>query len=215
MTMLKAIPMVLLALPLCAQAWDVRVEVPYPKGQNLLQTTLQGTGELVRGQLDTGKGYILTASHRIIRVGPVLKFEWSAELAQWQADGAIQKGTGTLASRLEQKGLGVGLNAQFWLPFTGLAGELGVIGRYHAYHFEGGGATQDENLVRPWLRVGLRCTLPIPVLSPYVTASYQQPITKDKPFVLNSPKDLQTYLTAQGAGQEFQRLWAFGVGVSF
>lgn len=215
MKIAQALPLLMLGVPLAAQAWDIRVEVPLPKGQNLPQTLLVGTGQLASGRLDTGKGFILTGSHRIVRVGPVLKFEWSAEVAQWRADGQLQQGTATTASRLEQRGLGLGLNAQFWVPFTGIAGELGVIGRFHSYRFEGGGSAQEENLVRPWLRVGLRWNLPFPGISPYVAASYQQPITKDKPLELKSVNDLQGYLTAQGAGQEFERLWAFGVGVAF
>jgi hypothetical protein len=53
------------------------------------------------------------------------------------------------------------------------------------------------------------------VVHPYVVASYQQPVTKDHPVRLSSASDLAAYLTAQGSGQEFQRLWTFGVGVAF
>jgi len=205
----------LLTLPLSAQAWDVRLEVPFPKGQNLPQTLLRGTLQLADGTLDTGKGAILTVSHRIVRVGPVLKFEWGAELAQWTANGQIQQGGATLASRLKQTGAGVGLNAQFWVPFTGVAGELGLSERFQSYRFEGGGSVQDHSLARPWLRVGIRYALPFFAVSPYLAASYQQPITKDKPVQLASAQDLAAYLSAQGSGQEFQRLWTFGVGVAF
>jgi hypothetical protein len=207
--------MVFLVLPLGAQAWDVRVEAPFPAGQNLPPTFLQSPGEVVSGSLDTGKGFILTGSHRIIRVGPVLKFEWSAELAQWRADGQLQEGTGAVPSRLEQKGFGLGVNAQFWVPFTGLAAELGAIGRYQKYTFQGGGASQDEHLIRPWLRAGLRWNLPMPGITPYLAVSYQQPVTRDKPRELNPAPDLKGYLAAQGAGQEFQRLWTVGIGLSF
>ena len=211
----QALPALVLGLPLAAQAWDLRLEIPFPKGQNLPQTFLLGTGELVQGNLDTGKGFILTGSHRIIRVGPVLKFEWSAEVAQWRADGQLQKGLGTASSSLVQKGVGLGVNAQFWVPFTGIAGELGVIGRFHSYRFAGGGSVQEENLVRPWLRAGLRWNLPFPGVTPYLTASYQQPITKEHPVKLGSASDLASYFTAQGSGQEFERMWTFGAGVTF
>ena len=53
------------------------------------------------------------------------------------------------------------------------------------------------------------------VVHPYLVASYQQPVTKDHPVQLSSAADLATYFTAQGSGQEFQRLWTFGVGVAF
>jgi hypothetical protein len=215
MKTLQTLSLALLALPLSAQAWDVRLEVPFPKGQNLPLTLLQGSGQLLSGSLDSGKGVIFSLSHRIVRVGPVLKFEWGGEFAQWQADGQIQQGAGSAPSRLKQTGVGVGINAQFWVPFTGLAGELGVMERFHSYKFEGGGAAQDKNIARPWLRVGIRYNLPFPGVSPYLAASYQQPVTKDKPVQLSSVRNLADYLSAQGSGQEFERLWTFGVGVAF
>ena len=210
-----AFPVLLLAAPLMAQQWDVRLEVPFPEGQSLPQTFIEGTGKFVEGKLNTGNGYIVTASHRIIRVGPVLKFEWSAEYSLLQADGHLQQGATNSGSKLNQKGFGLGLNAQFWVPFTGLAAEFGVIGRVQTYRYEGGGVSQDETLYRPWMRVGLRWNLPFPGVSPYLCASYQQPITQDRPMVVNNAQDLQNYFNAQGAGQEFQRLWSFGGGVSF
>ena len=77
MTLPKLLPLAFVALPLAAQAWDVRVEAPFPKGQDLPRTTI--SGQSTAGSLDTGRGAILTVSHRIQRLGPVLKLEWNAE----------------------------------------------------------------------------------------------------------------------------------------
>lgn len=213
MSRLKALALTA-ALPLAAQTWDLRLELPFPKGQNLPQTLISGSGELVRGGLDTGHGYILSASHRLVRVGPVLKLEWGTEFSHWQADGQLLNGTAISSTQLRQTGLGLGLNAQFWLPFTGAAGELGLIERVQHYSFEAAGEKQTETLARPWLRVGLRYRLPLP-FAPYLAASYQQPITKDQPVKLQSTADVQGYLKAQGSGQEFERMWTFGLGVMF
>jgi hypothetical protein len=210
-----ALPLALLALPLGAQAWDVRVEVPFASGQNLPQTFLTGTNELASGKLNTGSGSIITGSGRIFRVGPILKFEWNAELVQWRASGQIQQGTTSQGSSLTQKGFGFGLNAQLWVPFTGLAAEVGVLERFNAYTYQGAGESQSDNLIQPWMRVGVRWELPIPVLSPYLCASYQQPITSKSPMVLSSTSDLKAYLSAQGSGQQFDRVWTFGVGLMF
>jgi len=216
MHLTQTLALTVLALPLSAQAWDLRLEVPFPQGQNLPQTLIQGTGTLIRQKsLDTGSGFTFTASHRILRVGPVLKLEWGAEFSQWKADGEVQQGAATVGSSLKQSGLGLGLNAQFWVPFTGLAGELGVMERFQNYKLALAGVEQTKNLARPWLRVGIRYSLPLPVINPYFAASYQQPITKDKPVNINSVGDVAGYLGAQGSGQEFQRMWTFGVGVSF
>lgn len=211
--LLRALPLILATLPLSAQAWDLRVEVPFPKGQNLPQTLLQGTSNYLSGDLDTGHGAIFTVSHRIIRMGPVLKFDWGVEVASWKANGQIQGAN--QASSLKQYGAGIGVNAQFWVPFTGIAGEMGLIQRFQKYQFEAAGTSQDHTLSRTWLRVGARWRLPIPAINPYVAASYQQPITKDRPLKLSSVADLTSYLTAQGSGQEFERMWTFGVGVQF
>lgn len=216
MRMPMSLALAVLALPLSAQAWDLRLEVPFPQGQDLPQTLIRGTGTLIRQKsLDTGNGFTLSASHRIIRVGPVLKLEWGAEYSQWKADGQVEQGAATVGSSLKQQGVGLGLNAQFWVPFTGLAGELGVIERFQNYKLALSGVEQTKNLARPWLRVGLRYSLPLPVINPYLAASYQQPITKDKPVHIGDAGDIAGYLGAQGSGQEFQRMWTFGVGVTF
>ena len=63
--------------------------------------------------------------------------------------------------------------------------------------------------------MGTRYRIPSVVVHPYLTASYQQPVTKDRPVKLSSAADLASYLSAQGNGQEFERMWTFGVGVTF
>lgn len=203
-----------LALPLAAQ-WDGRFEIPYPKGQTLPQTLISGTAQLVSGNLDTGRGGIGTLSRRVWAFGPVVRLEGSLEIAQWRADGAVTQGSAQQPSTLRQSGFGVGLNAQFWVPFTGLAGELGLLERFQNYKFSAPGLSNEKNLARTWLRVGARWRLPVPIVHPYLAASYQQPITKDSPVRLTSASDLAAYWGAQGAGQEFDRMWTFGLGVTF
>jgi len=212
---LPILPLALLTLPLSAQAWDLRLEAPFAQGQNLPQTTILGSGQAASGSLDTGHGVIFTVSHRIERVGPVLKFEWNAEYSQLQADGQIQQGPASSASQLKQSGVGAGVNAQFWVPFTGFAGELGLLERFQSYRYEGAGSDQDRSIARTWLRAGLRWVIPSPGLSPYLAASYQVPINRDQPVQQGSAQGLGAYLGAQGAGQEFQRLWTLGVGITF
>ena len=203
-----------IAMPLAAQ-WDVRVEFPFPQGQGLPQTLLSGTAHLVSGELDTGRGGIATLSRRLVAFGPVVRLEGGLEISQWQADGMVVQGSVQQPSNLKQSGLGVGLQAQFWVPFTGLAGEFGLIERFQNYKFSTSGHSSEQNLARTWLRVGARWRLPFWAVHPYVVASYQQPITKDNPVKLSSASDLATYLGAQGAGQEFDRMWTFGVGIAF
>lgn len=207
----------LVALPLAAQAWDVRVEVPFPKGQNLPQTLIQGTSQTISGGMDTGHGAIISVSHRIIRMGPILKFEWGMEFAHLVSEGQFQQNATVVqgGATLKQYGAGVGLNAQFWVPFVGIAGEMGLIQRFQRYRYEAGGVAENHDLSRTWLRVGARWKLPLPVLRPYVAASYQEPLARDRPVRVNSAADLGTYLSAQGSGQEYQRLWTFGVGIQF
>ncbi|MCE1228378.1 MAG: hypothetical protein LWX11_02635, partial [Firmicutes bacterium] len=119
----------------------------------------------------------------------------------------------TTDTTLKQYGLGAGVHAQFWVPFVGLGAELGVIQRYQRYEYEAETARRQETLFRPWLRVGVRYK--IPSLHFYVTASYQEPLTRSRPVHLDSTTDLVTYLNAQGSGQEFHRMWTFGAGVWF
>lgn len=203
------------ALPLAAQTWDLRYEVPFPEGQSLPQTLVQGSGKLISGNLDTGHGGILSLNRELVRFGPVRKLEAGVELARWNASGDVQQGDVHVASHLRQTGAGVGLNAQFWLPFTGVAGEMGLIQRFQEYRFEASGVREDHTLSRTWLRVGARWRLPLYGIKPYVIASYQQPLSKDHPVHVNSVSDMSSYLNAQGSGQEFKRLWTFGVGLIF
>ena len=205
------------ALPLAGQAWDLRAEIAAPRGQDLPTGTVGGVGAVGQQGLGAGTGAILTVSHRIIRVGPVLKLEWGAEVFQWQANGQFLAGPATVPSRIKQVGLGLGANAQFWVPFTGLAGELGLIERFQDYKLTLDGADQDRHIARPWLRAGIRYNLPIPlpVVSPYLSASYQIPITRSSPAATGDAPSLGAYLGGQGSGQEFERLWALGVGITF
>lgn len=212
---MKTLLCLAVSLPLSAQ-WDVRMEVPFPKGQSLPQTLIVGSSQLVSGNLDTGHGGIATLSHRLWAFGPVLRLEWSVEAAQWRADGTtVLQGSAQGPSSLKQSGLGAGIEAQFWVPFTGLAGEFALLERFQNYHFQALGQASEKNLARTWIRVGGRWRLPFPEIHPYLAASYQQPVTKDSPVRLSSASDFATYLRAQGSGQEFDRMWTFGVGISF
>lgn len=204
-----------LGLPLAAQSWDLRWEVPFPRGQNLPQTLIAGTGQLLSGDLDPGQGAIVTLNRRLLVLGPVVRFEGGFEVSRFQATGRVLQGLATNTSSLRQTGLGAGLNAQFWIPFTGIGGELGLVQRLQNYRFETGGASVDRNLSRTWLRVGARGRLPLVGIHPYLAASYQEPLSRDRPIRLNSAADLASYLSVQGSGQEFERLWTFGIGVVF
>jgi hypothetical protein len=150
-----------------------------------------------------------------MRVGPILKLEWNAEFAHLRADGLVQQGSAGFDSRLRQDGVGVGVNAQFWVPFTDFAGELGLLERFQAYRYEGDGASEDRNIARTWLRAGVRWVLPIPARGPYLAASYQTALVHDRPVSMTSAQSLGAYLDAQGSGQEFQHLWTLGVGIAF
>jgi hypothetical protein len=202
------------AAPLCAQ-WDLRLELPRPSGQNLPQTLISGTGQLAAGDFDTGKGFIASVNRQIFQVGPLLKLEGGLEYSQFTADGRLATGATAQGTKLKQQGAGLGLNAQLWVPFVGIAGEIGLIQRFQRYTVDTAGAGSAKDLSRTWLRVGARWRIPSVVVHPYLAASYQQPVTKDRPVKVGSASDLATYFAAQGSGQEFERLWTFGVGVSF
>jgi hypothetical protein len=207
----------LMGLPLLGQTWDIRLEAPFLKGQSLPQTMLYGTTQLISGDLDTGNGGILSISHRLIRVGPILRLEWGVELANWETDGHINiQDSGTLGTKLKQVGLGAGINAQLWVPFTGLSGEIGAIQRFQQYKHSSEDAESSGTIFKTWLRVGTRWRLPLfRVIHPYIAASYQQPITKERPVHIESVRDLSDYFNAQGKGQEFDRMWTFGAGIVF
>ena len=211
---LALLPVCLAALPLSAQ-WDLRLELPRPSGQSLPQTLLSGSGQLVSGDLDSGRGFIASANRRLFQLGPLLKLEGGVEVSQFTADGSLSQGATTQATKLKQQGLGVSLNAQLWVPFVGIAGEFGLIQRLQHYRYDTAGASSTKDLSRTWLRVGARWRIPSVVVHPYLAASYQQPVSKDRPVKLSSSSDLAAYFSAQGSGQEFERLWTFGVGVTF
>ena len=96
-TLLSPVPLALLALPLSAQAWDLRLEVPFPKARTCPRPAWRARPP--RAPWTPATGVIFTVSHRIVRVGPVLKFEWNAEYSQLQADGQIQQGPASAGSQ--------------------------------------------------------------------------------------------------------------------
>lgn len=211
---LAVLPLCLAALPLCAQ-WDLRLELPRPTGQSLPQTLISGTGQLASGDFNTGQGYLASVNRKFFQIGPLLKLEGGLEYSQFSADGNLALGATSQGTRLKQKGVGVGLNAQVWVPFVGIAGEIGLLQRFQHYTYDTAGASTAKDLSRTWLRVGARWRIPSVIVHPYLAASYQQPVTKDHPVKLNSSSDLAAYFSAQGSGQEFERMWTFGVGVTF
>ena len=163
---LALLPICFAGLPLCAQ-WDVRLELPRPTGQNLPQTLISGTGNLVAGDFNTGQGYIATVSRQLLQVGPLLKLEGGVEYSQFTTGGSLVNGTASQGTSLRQQGVGVDLNAQIWVPFTGIAGELGLIQRFQRYTFDTAGASNAKDLSRTWLRVGTRWRIPSVVVHPY------------------------------------------------
>lgn len=211
---LAVLPLALAGLPLCAQ-WDLRLELPRPSGQSLPQTLITGTGQLVAGDLSTGKGFIASANRQLFQIGPLLKVEAGLEYSQFTADGNLAKGATSQGTTLKQQGAGLGVNAQVWVPFVGIAGEIGLLQRFQRYTFDTAGASSAKDLSRTWLRVGARWRIPSVVVHPYLAASYQQPVTRDRPVKLSSASDLAAYFSAQGSGQEFERMWTFGAGVTF
>ncbi|MDR1842063.1 MAG: hypothetical protein LBQ86_09125 [Holophagales bacterium] len=211
----------LFALPLAAQDWDLRLEIPVPEGQSLQGTMASGTIGLISDKLDTGNGAIFSMQHRLIRVGPILRLDWGGELSYLTAGGNLEIANQNVSSstKLKQYGIGIGVNAQLWIPFIGISGEIGAIQRFQRYNFssqqDASAPNNDKTIGRTWLRVGIRYRIPSVGVYPYLAASYQQPINKDQPVKIGSLEDLAGYFQTQGKGREFQRMWTFGVGLTF
>lgn len=210
---LVLLPLCLATVPLLAQ-WELRLELPRPTGQSLPQTLISSSGHLVAGELSTGNGFIASVNRRILQVGPLVKLEGGLEYSHLSADGGLATGTVAQGTKLKQQGLGAGLNAQVWVPFVGIAGEIGLIQRFQRYTFDTAGASSAKDLSRTWLRVGARWRIHS-VMHPYLVASYQQPATREHPVKLGSATNLASYFEAQGSGQEFERMWTLGAGVAF
>ena len=206
---------VLAGLPLAGQAWDVRVEAPWASGQGFPRTVVQGQGRLEDRGLDRGRGVILSVNHRLVRVNPVLRLDWGIEYSDLAADGRFRLENDSRTTRLSQRGLGAGLDAQFWLPFTGVAGEVGVIQRFHTYRLAAAGTTQRHDLSRTWVRLGARWRIPLENAAPYLAVSYQRPLSCSHPVERRAAPDPAAAFRAQGSGQEFNRMWTLGLGLQF
>lgn len=173
-------------LPLAAQTYDLRFEVPFPQGQHLPA----GTDQQGSGSLDTGRGGILSLERTFLE-WPVLRLSAGVEATRFRLDGQVGAGT----ARLTQAGLGVGLHAQFWIPFVGAAGELGLLQRFQRYRFDAAGTLQRDDLSRTWIRVGGRWRLPFRSFRLYLAASYQEALRHEP--------------------AEVRRLWTLGMGSQF
>ncbi len=194
--------------------WDIRVEIPSAKSSNLPNVLLAGSTALQKGEFDMGKGYIITGSKAIFDVG-LLSFDGSLEYSEFKASGTMTQAQRLLASQVKQQGVGLGLNAMVWAPFVGVAGEFGLIHRFQSYDIVLDTASKSKTFGRTWMRIGARYRIPFVPFDAYVTASWQQPLSPDKPVVINSAQSLVDLLNTQGTGQEFNRLWTFGVGVRY
>lgn len=213
----------IVVLPLSAQ-WDIRLEIPSPKSNNLPNTLLTGTTALQGGEFDTGKGYIVTGSKAIFDAG-LFSLDGSLEYSDFKNEGTMAQLPTTglpvsqtqinLTSSVKQQGLGVGLNAIIWAPFIGVGGEFGLIQRFQSYEVILDKVSNSKTIGRTWMRVGGRYRIPFVPVDAYITASWQQPLNASKPVVVNSTQSLLDLLNTQGTGQEFNRLWTFGIGIRY
>ena len=204
-----------IGLPFVDTYWDARAELSMPRAQDIPSTQILSTGQRVSGSLDRGRGGTISLNRGMYRVGPVLNLEAGVEYTWWNAGGAMKSDSMSSDLKLAQKGFGVGIFAQFWVPFTGVAGEVGLIERFQTYKLDASGVSKQEDLSRTWLRLGARWRFPNLGMRPYVAISYQQPLFRDRPASMEASQDLTSYLAAQGSGQEFERMWTLGVGVQF
>lgn len=212
----------LATIPLMAQ-WDIRVEIPSASSGNLPDALVAGTTNLTKGTFNTGEGYIISGSKAIFDLG-LFSLDGGLEFSQVKTIGSMSQLTTTglpfpgqekIGSSLKQQGVGVSLNAIIWAPFIGLGGEFGLIQRFQTFNIDLGTATKSKNLGRTWMRIGARYRIPFIPFDAYVTASWQQPLNATQPVTINSAQSLVDLLNTQGTGQEFNRLWTFGVGVRY
>lgn len=202
-----------ISLPLSAQ-WDIRLEIPSVNSSNLPDALITGSTALQRGEFEMGKGYIVTGSKAIFDAG-ILSLDGSLEYSEFKSMGTMTQAQNLLASQIKQQGIGVGLNAQVWAPFIGVAGEFGLIQRFQSYEVILDSASKSKTIGRTWMRVGARYRIPFVPFDAYIAASWQQPLNASKPVAITSAQSLVDLLNTQGTGQEFNRLWTFGVGIRY
>lgn len=177
-------------LPLGAQTYDLRFEVPFPQGQSL---SAEGD-QRGSGSLDTGRGGILGLERTFLE-WPVLRLSAGVEATRFRQHGSVVEGSTHHPAQLTQLGFGVGLQAQFWFPFVGAAGEMGILQRFQRSRYEAAGILQRHDLSRTWVRVGARWRLPFRSIRPYLAVSYQEPLRTEQ--------------------VEVRRLWTLGIGATF
>lgn len=211
---LRAAALGLAAPVLAAQAWELRLEAPCLRGQDLPPAVVEGGGVLA-AELRSGRGLIIGLHRRLLVAGPVLRFQAGLEVTRWQAQGDLRLDGRRSGTDLRQQGFGLGVDAQFWVPFTGIAGELGLVQRFQDYRFATAVGTSSQHLARTWLRAGVRWRVPAPALRPFLAASVQAPLGPGRPVRAAEGTVPAAALAIQGSGQEFDRLWSFGVGVGF
>ena len=202
-----------ISLPLSAQ-WDIRLEIPSANSSNLPDALITGSTALQKGEFNMGKGYIVTGSKAIFDAG-ILSLDGSLEYSEFKSMGTMTQAQNLLASQIKQQGIGVGLNAQVWAPFIGVAGEFGLIQRFQSYEVILDSASKSKTIGRTWMRVGARYRIPFVPFDAYIAASWQQPLNTSKPVAITSAQSLVDLLNTQGTGQEFNRLWTFGVGIRY
>lgn len=202
-----------ISLPLSAQ-WDIRLEIPSVNSSNLPDALITGSTALQKGEFNMGKGYIVTGSKAIFDAG-ILSLDGSLEYSEFKSMGTMTQAQNLLASQIKQQGIGVGLNAQVWAPFIGVAGEFGLIQRFQSYEVILDSASKSKTIGRTWMRVGARYRIPFVPFDAYIAASWQQPLNASKPVAITSAQSLVDLLNTQGTGQEFNRLWTFGVGIRY
>ncbi|MBI4913656.1 MAG: hypothetical protein HY823_13045 [Acidobacteria bacterium] len=208
-------PALILLLPtlLGAQPWEVQAEGVRAEAPRLEGASLRGFEGSAGGSFQTGDGFVVSLNRRLWIPGPTFRLVGHLEWARWSTRGQISGGGAQVPTCLRQEGPGLGLGAQFWLPFTGLAAEAAVLQRFHRERASAGAASWDPFRSRPWVRGGLRWRTPGPRGLPLTLLfSYQAGRAPSRPPPGPAPADLPAYFAAQGP-PGFTRLWSFGLAV--
>lgn len=199
-----------------AQLCEVRLDRLTPHLQELPKVLITAAEPPVSTGWTDQKGGLVSVGFKVQELLPSLWLRAHFEGGTLLGDGFVLYRSTRTTLRSEHRGIGVGLGTLYTHEPSGFAVEAGLTGRLWSYRLTSKVREQTMMTKEAWGRLGVRWTLPMGSVRPFLAASSEWLLTPGKSPDGTSPMgDFTYYFIAQGEGQHANRFQSLGVGVAF
>lgn len=205
-----------ISLPALAQDYELRLERFNPHLQALPQVPILFGQPAATTGWTRQEGKSLSIAFLLTELTPEADFRLRLEHGSAQGDGFVDEPGKHTAVHIDHKGLGIGLGWVVSHRPSGFGAEAELLERFWSYTLRSSVQTNSERTMQTWARLGVRWTLPVGKVRPFLTvASEWVLIGRNTPDSASPKGTTRLYLKDQQASQHTVRNQCFGIGVMF